>query len=248
MYGELWAWAVDQPARAAVVAAVVGLPVVGLVAQQRQADQRKAGRASAAGAGGGGVLGRFLTGRDLRPGEPASSATWWCAGVEVVRDRTAADIVTGGPEPARKAPAGRGGVLRALVAGAGRWGCWPGAARCAVRLGVPVVVVAGWAGWWSAVAAVVGLLAVAGLVVAVTGPAVLGRWRPLPASADLVHGPGMWTALRPVLGVVEGERRGRWLHLPQEVTETGARIVLRLPAGWAGGDAGMRGCGRSRGS
>ncbi|MFD3701114.1 hypothetical protein ACFWUZ_34165 [Streptomyces sp. NPDC058646] len=92
MYGELWAWTVEQPARAAVAVALVGLPAVGALAQQRQADQKKAGGAPVAGASGGGVLARFLTGRDLRPGEPSSSASWWCAGVEVARDRTAADI------------------------------------------------------------------------------------------------------------------------------------------------------------
>ncbi|MDA5284766.1 hypothetical protein [Streptomyces sp. Isolate_45] len=89
-------------------------------------------------------------------------------------------------------------------------------------------------------AVVVGVLAVAGALVAVTGPAVLRWWRPRPASADLIHGPGMWAALRPVLGVAETERRRTWLHLPVTVGEAGARIVLRLPAGWASGEAGTR--------
>lgn len=241
MYGELWAWAVEQPARAVVAVALVGLPAVGALAQQRQADQKKAGRAPAAGASGGGVLVRFLTGRDLRAGEPPSSASWWCAGVDVARDRTAADI--GAEDPGagwETTKEGQGGALRALAAGAGRWSCWPGAARSAVRLAVPAVVLAGWAGRWSVVAAVVGVLAVAGALAAVTGPVVLRWWRPRPAGADLVHGPGMWAALRPVLGVAETERRRKWLHLPVDVTEAGARIVLRLPAGWAGGEAGTR--------
>ncbi|MYV78899.1 hypothetical protein GT352_34035 [Streptomyces sp. SID1046] len=62
-------------------------------------------------------------------------------------------------------------------------------------------------------AARTGVLSAAGVAAAVTGPAVLGWWRPRPAGADLVHGPGMWAALRPALGVEELQRRERWLVL-----------------------------------
>ncbi|MEW2374240.1 hypothetical protein AB0940_33535 [Streptomyces sp. NPDC006656] len=242
MYGELWAWAAEQPARAAAAALLLGVPVAGALAQQRQADRKKTegGSGATSDGGGGGVLARFVAGRDLRPGDPSSSASWWCAGVEVARDRTAEDIVaerSGGWETSKEV---RGGVLRSLAAGAARWRCWPGAARSVVRLAVPVVAVAGWLGRWPVVAAVVGVLAVAGVLAAVTGPVGLGWWRPRPAGADLVHGPGMWAALRPVLGVGEAERRRKWLHLPLDVSLAGARVVLRLPAGWAGGETGMK--------
>ncbi|WP_407841398.1 hypothetical protein ACE1OC_41245 [Streptomyces sp. DSM 116496] len=182
------------------------------------------------------LLVRFLSGRELKPGDPSSSATWWCAGTQVRRDRTAADLAAD-PGPFEKES---GGALRTVVAGARRWSCWPRAARTAVRLAVPAVAVSAWCGWWPAVLAVAGVLALVGIVAVVTGPAALGWWRPRPASADLVHGPGMWAALRPVLGVEERELRGRWLHLPEDVTVPGARVVLRLPAGWPGGEAGMR--------
>nr|WSX47579.1 hypothetical protein OG409_00440 [Streptomyces sp. NBC_00974]WSX54277.1 hypothetical protein OG409_38475 [Streptomyces sp. NBC_00974] len=152
------------------------------------------------------------------------------------RDRTAAALAAH-PGPYERETVG---VLRAVVAGARRWSCWPRAARTAVRPAVPAVAVSAWFGWWPAVVAVAVVLALVGLAAAVTGPAVLGWWRPRPVSADLVHGPGMWAALRPVLGVEETAQRRRWLHLPEDVTVPGARVVLRLPAGWPGGEAGTR--------
>ncbi|MDA5284619.1 hypothetical protein, partial [Streptomyces sp. Isolate_45] len=118
MYGELWAWAAEQPARAAVAAALVGLPALGALAQQRQTGQKKTGGAPTSVASGGGVLARFLTGRDLRAGEPSSSASWWCAGVDVARDRTAADI---GAEAAdRKSVVEGKTVTASLYLGGGR--------------------------------------------------------------------------------------------------------------------------------
>ncbi|MFD8633749.1 hypothetical protein [Streptomyces sp. NPDC059533] len=239
MYGDLWAWAAEEPGKAALAAVMVGVPAAGALAQQRTKDRARAGRpgpATSRGPGDG-VLVRFLAGRDLKPGDPSSSASWWCAGVEVPRDVTAADLAAGSTGLAGKP--GRG-AWRTVVSGAGRWSCWPGAARAAVRVGVPAAVVSGWCGWWPGVGAVAGVLSAAAVVAAVTGPAVLGWWRPRPVGADLVHGPGMWAALRPVLGVEESQRRGRWLYLPGDVSVPGARVVLRLPAGWPGGEAGKR--------
>lgn len=50
----------------------------------------------------------------------------------------------------------------------------------------------------------------------------------------------MWAALRPVLRVEEPQRRERWLVLSDDVSVPGARVVLRLPAGWPGGESGKR--------
>ncbi|MFD9270928.1 hypothetical protein ACFWB1_26070 [Streptomyces goshikiensis] len=235
MYGDVWAWVAAEPGKAALAALMFGVPVAGALAQQRQ-KERAPGRPGAGAPSGPGLLARFVSGRDLKAGDPSSSASWWCAGTAVERDRTAADLAAD-PVPVEK---GAGGALRVVAAGAGRWSCWPRAARTVVRLAVPAVAVSGWCGWWPAVVAVVVALALVGLAAAVTGPAVFGWWRPRPVSADLVHGPGMWAALRPVLGMGEEERRGRWLHLPEDVTGAGARVLLRLPAGWPGGEAGTR--------
>ncbi|NYE44859.1 hypothetical protein [Streptomyces fulvorobeus] len=153
--------------------------------------------------------------------------------MEVVRERRAADLAA----PACGVKQGRGARL---VAGARRWSCWPGAARAAVRLAVPAAAVAGWRGRWPEVMAGAGALATVAVAAAVTGPAALGWWRPRPAGADLVYGPGMWEALRPALGLEESQRQRRWLHLPGDVGVPGARVVLRLPAGWPGGEAGKR--------
>ncbi|KOV17607.1 hypothetical protein ADK90_23860 [Streptomyces sp. XY413] len=240
MYGDVWAWAASELGKAAFVALMVGLPAAGALAQQRQKDRAQAGvRAAPATQSrpGDALLLRSLSGRDLRPGEPSSSASWWRAGVEVERERTAAALAAEPGEFDKPAPPG---TLRALLAGAGRWSCWPGVARTTVRLAVPILAVALWRGWWPVAAAVLAVLGVAAVAAAVTGLAVPGWWRPRPASAALVHGPGMWAALRPVLGVEEKERRNRWLHLPEDVTVPGARVVLRLPAGWVGGEAGTK--------
>ncbi|WP_327267202.1 hypothetical protein OG444_40495 (plasmid) [Streptomyces sp. NBC_01232] len=239
MYGDLWAWVAEEPGKAAAAAVMIGIPAAGALAQQRQKDRARSGRsdASAPRRAGDTVLVRFLAGRDIKPGDPSSSASWWCAGEEVVRDRTAADLAAGAPDAPGKQ---QHTVLRTITAGAGRWSCWPGVARASVRLVVPAAVVAGWSGWWSVAAAGTGVLSAAGVAAAVTGPAVLGWWRPRPAGADLVHGPGMWAALRPALGVDESQRRERWLVLSDDVSVPGARVVLRLPAGWPGGEAGKR--------
>ncbi|MEV7442520.1 hypothetical protein AB0O22_15370 [Streptomyces sp. NPDC091204] len=202
---------------------MVGIPLADALAQQRQ--KGRAGRDDVSGPqrAEDAVLVRFLAGRDLKPGDPSSSASWWCAGEEVVRDRTAAGLAAGPGRPREGAAHG----AASIAAGEGRWPCWPGVARASVRRVVPAPVVSAWSGWLSA----------AGVAAAVTGPAVLRWWRPRPASADLAHGPGMWAALRPAL---ESQRRERWLVLPDDVSVTGARVVLRLPAGWPGGEAGKR--------
>ncbi|MEV7420674.1 hypothetical protein [Streptomyces sp. NPDC089919] len=241
MYGDLWTWAAANPVRAVLAAVVVGIPAVGALAQQRQKDRagRPGGTAPASSRPGDGLLARFLTGRDLRPGDPASSASWWCAGVPVERERTAAELAAD-VDPAFVKGASSAWAVVGAGAGVWRWSCWPGAARVVVRLAVPGVAVAVWRGWWPAGAVVLGVLVVAAVVAVVTGPAVWGWWRPRPASASLVYGPGMWGAARPVLGVGERERRGKWLHLPADVAVPGARVVVRLPAGWPGGEAAKR--------
>ncbi|MYV72979.1 hypothetical protein GT352_03285, partial [Streptomyces sp. SID1046] len=93
MYGDLWAWAAEEPARAAA-AVMGGIPVTGALAQRRQKARVRAGRPDASGPkrAGDAVLVRFLTGRDLKAGDPSSSASWWCVGEEVVHERTAAGL------------------------------------------------------------------------------------------------------------------------------------------------------------
>ncbi|MEU3670814.1 hypothetical protein [Streptomyces virginiae] len=241
MYGDLWAWVVEEPARAALTAVMVGIPAAGALAQQRQKERASTGRGrTEPQRAEDNMLVRFLAGRDLKPGDPSSSASWWHAGEEVVRDRTAADLAAGALDAFGKGQRTERTVLRTIVAGAGRWSCWPGVARASVRLVVPAAAVAAWSGSWMVAAAGAGVLSAGGVAAAVTGPAVLGWWRPRPAGADLIHGPGMWAALRPALGVEEAQRRKQWLVLSDDVSVPGSRVVLRLPAGWPGGEAGKR--------
>ncbi|MGW6574033.1 hypothetical protein ACWGAN_17875, partial [Streptomyces sp. NPDC054945] len=159
---------------------MVGILAAGALAQQRQKDRARSGRpdASAPRRAGDVVSVRFLAGRDIKPGDPSSSASWWCAGEEVVRDRTAADLAAGSPEaPGREQHT----VLRTIAAGARRWSCWPGVARASVRMVVPTAVVAAWSGWWSVAAASTGVLSASGVAAAVTGPAARDGGEAVPA-------------------------------------------------------------------
>lgn len=113
MYGDVWAWVAAGPGKAALAAPMFGVPVAGALAQQRQ-KERVPGRPGAVAPSGPGLLARFVSGRDLKAGDPSSSASWWCAGTEVQRDRTAADLAAD-PVPVEK---GEGGALRAVAAGA----------------------------------------------------------------------------------------------------------------------------------
>ncbi|MEU8779875.1 hypothetical protein, partial [Streptomyces sp. NPDC048606] len=91
---DLWEWALANPGRAAVAAAVVGPVALGAMFQER-AKARPGGPGGAqqpAVDGSGAWVGRLLTGRDLRPGEPRSSATWWRVGVPVERDTAVHDL------------------------------------------------------------------------------------------------------------------------------------------------------------
>ncbi|GAA2650708.1 hypothetical protein GCM10010425_74190 [Streptomyces spororaveus] len=93
--------------------------MAGALAQQRQKDRARSGRSdvSEPRRAGDAVLVRLLAGRDIKPSDPSSSASWWCAGEEVVRDRTAAELAAG----ARDAPGKQQHmVLRTIAAGAGR--------------------------------------------------------------------------------------------------------------------------------
>lgn len=136
---------------------LVGLPTAGALVQQRQKDRARSGWAASASPSrpGDALPLRFLAGRDLRSRDPSSSASWWRAGEMVVRDRTAADLASADPYAPKTA---QHGMLRTIAAGAGRWSCWPGAARTTVRLAVLVVVMALWRGWGLAAAVVLGVL------------------------------------------------------------------------------------------
>jgi hypothetical protein len=205
-------------------------------------------------------VGRYISGREL-VGEPRSEATWWKAGAPLPDDKkTETKLADLGARPAApssslslaKAPArfsrirrvvrlvttpvrvlwgALGGLRRVFAA----WRRWPRAARSAVRL-APLLAL--WGLWRFPAETEFALIAVVGAAVAaaVTSPAGLGWWRVAPVWTDgQIYGPGVWVAARQVLRMEEGERRERWLAVPDDMAAAGARIVLRLPASWVGG-------------
>ncbi|MFD8147367.1 hypothetical protein [Streptomyces sp. NPDC059708] len=108
-----------------------------------------------------------------------------------------------------------------------------------MRLLLPVTAVAGAVG--AVTVCVVGLVGLVLVVAGVLVPVAAGWVQPRPAPPDLILGPGLWDALRPLLKIPEekaGDRR-KWLRLPDSL-DAGNRVVLRLPAEWPGGEAGTK--------
>ncbi|MFC8983546.1 hypothetical protein ACFU3J_15865 [Streptomyces sp. NPDC057411] len=197
-------------------------------------------------------IGRYVAGRDLT-GEPRSTATWWRSGIRTdgpdsVEDvgivpvpRTAEPVVPlakPGNAP-RTATVGRVllmplRVLASMGRALAAWSCWPQAARSLVRL-APLPVA--W-GLWRHQETTVPVLIVAAavvLAVALAGPGGLGWWVPRKPTDDELLGPAVWAGARQILRLDEKEPRSKWLRLDADLTEEGARIVLRLPLEWMGG-------------
>ncbi|MGV0101330.1 hypothetical protein [Streptomyces californicus] len=199
--------------------------------------------AAALGAG----IARYLGGRDLS-GPPRSEATWWRAGAPGPDDRRTETPVTAlgtraADRPVEKRQRGLLGVVGGCLAGLWRclraWHRWPRAARSAVRL-APLPVA--WGLWRApdAVVAALAVLAVLAVAAALSGPCGLRWWSVAPVWSDgQVYGPGIWAAARQVLRLEEDELRARWLAVPDDLAEAGARIVLRLPVRWVGGPEGV---------
>lgn len=209
------------------------------------------------------ALWRFLSGRQMW-GAPKSTATFWKPGQPLTEPQPVSELgsvaVAGTlPDPidwtalakraatalrlpgwavttmqaAARATGAVYGSVRVVWRGLRAWHQWRGASRAAARVGL--------------LAAVVGLVVapaytVPVLVVAV--PTVLlcaALWGEgyQPTDAE-VYGPGLWAALVQVLRLgPEDQERGpaHWMQLPDDLTEDGARIVIRLPLHWLGSDA-----------
>ncbi|MFF2548366.1 type IV secretory system conjugative DNA transfer family protein [Kitasatospora sp. NPDC058063] len=201
-----------------------------------------------------GAVVRYVSGRDL-VGEQRSPAGWWKSGPPApddARTETPVELLGLAPAAVVAKPKQRGGVARVAlavtapvrwawgaVAGLWRvlriWHRWPHAARTVVRL---VPLVAAWAWWrWPHTTPLV-LMGVGGAVVlaALTGPSALGWWRaPKPVWTDgQIYGPALWVAMRQGLRFEGSEPDKRWLHIPDDVTAEGERIVLRIPIKWPG--------------
>ncbi|MET9183265.1 type IV secretory system conjugative DNA transfer family protein [Kitasatospora aureofaciens] len=207
----------------------------------------------------GRTIGRYVSGRDL-VGEQRSPAGWWRAGPPAPDDsKTETPVELLGLAPAAAPPVSlakakqRGPAVRfalavtaplrwvwGALAGLGRvlrvWHRWPHAARAAVRL---APLVAAWA-WWRFPQSTPPVLIGIGVVVALaalTGPSALGWWpAPKPVWTDgQIYGPAVWVAMRQGLRFEGSEPDKRWLHVPDDMTAEGARIVLRIPTTWPGG-------------
>ncbi|MEU8516353.1 type IV secretory system conjugative DNA transfer family protein [Kitasatospora sp. NPDC048722] len=203
-------------------------------------------------------IGRYVSGRDLT-GEPRSAATWWRAGPPAPDDRrTETPVALLGLDPATPAavslakprPRGRAArtafaltapvrIIAGAAAGLGRvlriWHRWPRSARSALRL-APLVVAWGWWRFPQETRLVLIAIAAAVVLAALTGPSGL-RWWPAPKPVwtdGQIYGPGVWTGLRQALRFEDGEPDRRWLHIPDDTTAQGARIVLRIPIKWPG--------------
>ncbi|MFJ6355023.1 hypothetical protein ACIQKB_36900 [Streptomyces sp. NPDC092046] len=195
-------------------------------------------------------IGRYVTGRDLA-GEPRSTATWWRSGIRTDGADSVDDVLalpaprTADPPASLDKPGpGTGTARRVLLmpfrvlASMGRalaaWSCWPQAARSLVRL-APLPVA--WGLWRHQEVTVLVLIGAAVVVlgVALTGPGGLGWWTPRSPTDDELLGPAVWAGARQVLRLDENEPRSKWLRLDADLSEEGARILLRLPVEWMGG-------------
>ncbi|MER6257799.1 hypothetical protein ABT224_41430 [Streptomyces sp. NPDC001584] len=131
-----------------------------------------------------------------------------------------------------RALAAVGPVLRAMGRLIGSYPRWARAGVLTARVAA-VALVSAWllapqARGWIVLAALASPLLV--VAAAVTGPHGLGWWRGYePTFAD-IHGPNLWRALRPALGLDEDAVMQAWLELPYDETADGAAITLRLPA------------------
>jgi len=121
-------------------------------------------------------------------------------------------------------------VVATIARTLGNWHCWPYAARGLARL-LLLALLAAWLipAWttWTLLAA----LTAAGLLAALAR-----RLVPTRPGDDAVYGPRLWVILRQDLKLPEDEPRERWLHLPQRLSDPGARIVLRLPSTFRGSE------------
>ena len=110
------------------------------------------------------------------------------------------------------------------------WSCWPyaarGLARVVLTLALFGLTVPAWRGW-----------TLVGLVLVAAGAVAAGhRFQPKPLSDDAVYGPRIWAILRADLKLPEDEDRQGWLLLPPSLAAPDARIVVRLPWTWRGGE------------
>ena len=113
------------------------------------------------------------------------------------------------------------------------WGRWPYTARAAARIGLLGALVGlavpAWRGW-----TITGLSFALVVLVAVVARAA---HRPGPQLGDdAVYGPRIWAILRDDLSLPEDEPRENWLLLPPSLADPAARIIIRLPWTWRGGE------------
>ncbi|WP_327180462.1 hypothetical protein OG599_35335 (plasmid) [Streptomyces sp. NBC_01335] len=121
-------------------------------------------------------------------------------------------------------------IVRTLIWAVRRWHYLPYALRGLARVALT--------------AAALGLLVpawrvstIVALAVALIASCVLAhRHQPKKPGDDAVYGPRIWVILRADLGLPEEEPRQNWLQLPESLAAPDARIVVRLPWSWRGGE------------
>lgn len=79
------------------------------------------------------------------------------------------------------------------------------------------------------------LVPVAVIALAVTGPNGMALWHGRTVGDDETIAPRVWLIVRPMLRLEETEFMQSWLDFPTDISAEGARIVLRLPMAWLGG-------------
>ncbi|MFF7013244.1 hypothetical protein ACFY9Y_35120 [Streptomyces fimicarius] len=111
-----------------------------------------------------------------------------------------------------------------------RWHYWPYAARGLARLALTAALVGLLVPAWR-------LATIGALVLALALSCGLARrHQPKKPGDDATYGPRIWVVLRDDLGLPEDEPRQNWLQLPESLAASDARIVVRLPWTWRGGE------------
>ncbi|MFE6189824.1 hypothetical protein ACFQ6U_35955 [Streptomyces sp. NPDC056465] len=121
-------------------------------------------------------------------------------------------------------------IVRTLIWAVRRWHYLPYALRGLARVALTATALGLLVPAWR-------FSTIVALAVALVVACVLAhRHQPKKPGDDAVYGPRIWVILRADLGLPEEEPRQNWLQLPESLAAPDARIVVRLPWSWRGGE------------